>query len=196
MISVLSDGTQIISAKCEMDNDELIRIVIWRIDSAGRPKDAFVKLFKKNRNIGNGLFYFYDDQAKSVIYNEDLGYFQQSINLEKPVDIFGAHPISGDAMKPALYDFSSSKIQTFDGFTTSSLPNGESGPILKKRKYKFEFLRNEKVKVPAGVFDCKYFLWHFDEYPPIHIWNYSKYNVPIRIEWSLLNSRYDLISLN
>ena len=125
-----------------------------------------------------------------------LGYFEQSINLEKPVDIFGAHPITGDAMKPALYDFISSKIQTFDGFTTSSLPNGESGPVLKRRKYKFEFLRNERVKVPAGVFDCKYFLWHFDEFPPIHIWNYSEYNIPIRIEWSLLNSKYDLISLH
>ena len=195
-VTVLPDGTKTICAHCEMDEDFLLRDVIWTNGPDGRPLDAYVRLSLKGKFFGSGFFEFKPNFASSVCMDSNGIILRQTLPLDEAIDIFGAHPVSGDAMKTSLFKFSGKNRQFFSAISTSDLPNGASGPTMCRRELEFEWLGEEEISVNAGTFLCRHFRWHFKEFPPIDIWNTGIHHLPVRIKWELLSSRYDLVEIN
>lgn len=180
-----------------MDDDGLLRDVIWTHGVNGRPVDAYVRLYLNGQVEGTALFFFSADSAECIAQNSDGARMHQALKLTEPIDIFGAHPVSGDGMKTSLFDLAGPSKQTFSAVSSSDLPNGGSGPIMLQRRLTFELISEETlVTVPCGTFKCRHFRWHFEQFPPIEIWNTGIHHLPVRISWSLLDSRYDLVELN
>ncbi len=191
-VTVQPSGERTVRAQCEMEDDQVLRDVIWTMDAAWRPIDAYVRLSVGGAFQGAGWFRCQGNTVECEIDTADAGRLRQRLELGGPAAIFGAHPVSGDAMKVAPFDPDGPKRQTFEGVSTSPLPNGASGPILTARRFEFESLEPEEVSVPAGTFSCAHFMWHFEEFPPIEIWNAGEDRVPVKLRWDLLDSDYVL----
>ena len=195
-ITVNADGSRTIRAQCEMDEDGLLRDVIWSLDSNWRPIDAYVRLNVGGAFQGAGWFWMNGTEIEGEILNAETGRLRQKLRLEHPPAIFGAHPVSGDAMKTANFDRTSKdKIQKFNGLSTSPLPNGGSGPLLTLMVMTFEFIGEETVTVPAGTFETERYRWHFEQFEPIEIWTLGGDHVPVKLRWDELESDYLLSEL-
>jgi hypothetical protein len=196
-ITVNPDGSRTIRAQCEMDEDGLLRDVIWSLDADWRPIDAYVRLNVGGKFQGAGWFWINGTEIEGEILNAETGRLRQKLRLDHPPQIFGAHPVSGDAMKTANFDHASKdKIQTFQGLSTSPLPNGGSGPLLTSMVMTFEFIGEETIAVPAGTFETERYRWHFEQFEPIEIWTMGADHVPVKLRWDELESDYLLTELS
>lgn len=192
-ITVQPDGTRTIRAQCEMEDDSVLRDMIWTVDKDWFPQDAYVRLSVNGRFEGAAWFQIEGNRAVCESWTMATGRLRQDMTFDEPICIVGGHPVSGDAMKPAHFDPAGPKTQKFLMVSTSPLPNGASGPIMASRHGVFEFIGEESVKVDAGTFDCRRFRWHFEEFPPIELWHHGTDLLPVKIRWDLLESDYDLI---
>ncbi len=196
-ITVNADGSRTIRAQCEMDEDGLLRDVIWSLNADWTPVDAYVRLNVGGKFQGAGWFWIDGSEVTGEIFNAGTGRLRQKLALSEPPAIFGAHPVSGDAMKTAKFDRNSAdKIQKFQGISTSPLPNGGSGPILTEITMTFEFIGEEEVTVPAGTFQTERFRWHFEQFAPIEIWTMGSDHIPVKLRWDELDSDYLLTELS
>jgi len=195
-VTVQPSGERTVRAQCEMEDEQVLRDVVWTMDSAWRPIDAYVRLSVGGAWQGSGWFHCADGLVTGEIQSAALGRVQQRLELDAPAAIFGAHPVSGDAMKVAVFDRDGPPRQAFEGVSTSPLPNGASGPILAARRYDFEYLGTEDVTVPAGTFSCAHFRWHFQEFAPIDIWNSGTDCIPVKLRWDELESDYVLSEID
>lgn len=191
-VTVQPSGERTVRAQCEMEDRQVLRDVVWTMDADWRPIDAYVRLSLGGAWQGSGWFHCDGATVTGEIHSAAAGRLHQRLELNQPPSIFGAHPVSGDAMKVAVFDRAGPSRQTFTGVSTSPLPNGASGPILAARQLEFEYLDEEEVTVPAGTFPCAHFRWHFEEFAPIDIWNCGKDCVPVKLRWDELDSDYVL----
>ena len=195
-VSVDAAGGRVVRTRCEMWRDEVLRDVVWSMDERWRPLEGYVRLTLGGSYSGS-LWCLFDDNV--VVAEGDSvagGRIRQRLELGEPIAIFGAHPVSGDAMKPAVFDRRRpERRQSFASVSTSPLPNGASGPILTARRNTFEWIGDETITVKAGRFACSRFRWHFTEFPPIEIWSSGPDFLPVRVRWDLLKSNYDLVAL-
>lgn len=196
-VTVEPNGERVVRARCEMEADQVLRDVVWSMDAAWRPRDAYVHLSVGGAFKGVAWCRFDGNVAECEGFNAAAGRIRQRLVTDDPIAIFGAHPVAGDAMKPAPFDRGKAdRTQSFQSISTSPLPNGASGPILAARRNVFELIGEEQVTVPAGVFACTHFRWHFTEFPPIEIWHHGPDLIPVRVRWDLLQSNYDLVALD
>lgn len=195
-VTVQPDGTRTHRAHCEMDDDAVLRDVTNTMDGNWLPKDSYVRLSVGGVDEGSAWFLIDGNQAMCESWTKGAGRLKQNMTFDKPIQIFGGHPVSGDAMKPAHFKPGGSVKQSFLMVSTSSLPNGASGPIMAARRGVFEFIGEEDVTVDAGTFPCRRFRWHFEEFPPIELWNSGPDLIPVKVRWDLLNSDYDLVEFS
>ncbi|MDA0367029.1 MAG: hypothetical protein O3C65_07960 [Proteobacteria bacterium] len=195
-VTVQPDGTRTHRAHCEMDEDGVLRDVVSTLDSRWYPRDAYVRLSVGGAFEGAAWFLIDGQKVTCDSWTRGAGRLHQSMTFDEPVCIFGGHPVSGDAMKPAHFDPAGPAIQKFLMVSTSPLPNGASGPIMAARHGVFEFIGEESVTVEAGTFACRRFRWHFEEFPPIELWNSGPDLIPVKVRWDLLESDYDLVEFS
>ncbi len=192
-VTVQPSGERTVRAQCEMEDKQVLRDVVWTMDSDWRPIDAYVRLSVDGVWQGSGWFHCSGNVVTGEIQSAAAGRMQQTFTLDQAPVIFGAHPVSGDAMKVAVFDRTGPRgRQAFTGVSTSPLPDGASGPILAVRRFDFEYLGEEDVTVPAGSFSCAHFSWHFAEFAPIDIWNSGEDCIPVKLRWDELESDYVL----
>ncbi len=195
-VTVQPDGSRTHRAHCEMDDDGVLRDVVTTMDARWYPKDAYVRLSVGGEFEGSAWFLIDGNRATCESWTKGAGRLKQTMTFDEPVRIFGGHPVSGDAMKPAHFNPSGPATQEFLMVSTSPLPNGASGPIMAARQGRFELVGEESVTVEAGTFPCRRFRWHFDEFPPIELWNSGPDLIPVKVRWDLLESDYDLVEFS
>ena len=135
-----------------MDDDGVLRDVVTTMDARWFPKDAYVRLCVGGEFEGSAWFLIDGNQAMCESWTKGAGRLKQTMTFDEPVRIFGGHPVSGDAMKPAHFNPSGPATQEFLMVSTSPLPNGASGPIMAARQGRFELVGEESVTVEAGTF--------------------------------------------
>ena len=192
-VTVQPDGTRTHRAHCEMDDDGVLRDVVTTMDANWFPIDSYVRLSVGGADEGSAWFRIDDNTATCESWTKGAGRLSQTMTFDEPVHIFGGHPVSGDAMKPAHFKPDGPVKQSFLMVSTSPLPNGASGPIMAARHGVFEFIGEEDITVDAGTFPCRQFRWHFEEFPPIELWNSGPDLIPVKVRWDLLKSDYDLV---
>ena len=129
-LTIQPNGTKTIRAHCEMDDDAILRDVVWTLGPDGRPIDAYLRLCVDGKLQGMAFFVFSPNRAECTTTTTNGERIHQSLDLTKPVEIFGAHPVSGDGMKTSLFNLAGPKLQSFSAISSSDLPNGASGPIM------------------------------------------------------------------
>ncbi len=202
-VSVGPDGARTLIARCEMDDSQLERHVIYGVDRLWRPVDASIRLAARGAFVGSGWFRFDADNAECESFMTDGGRISQQLSRRVGVGAtatsFGAHPVSCDVWHLGAYrptgDVAPPVRHT--AFMSSLLPNGASGPMLSTMSYGVEELGIEEVTVPAGTFVCHHYRYVFDDgHPDEHVWYTGNDLVLVKLRWDLLRTTYVLTDLD
>ena len=185
-ITTHADGRRMLRAHAEIDDaPSVMRDVILTVDADGITRDAHVVLGVGDDTIGSAWFRFFDDHAECEGWQLDTGRFWQRVSYDKPGELFGTHPIQGDAWHLRAIDLDRGPhVRTFDRFLMTSLDHrGATGPELvwHEAGMQVEYVGEETITVAAGTFDALHFCYgdrHSDrpgsnesgEHPPYEVW--------------------------
>ena len=180
------DGRRTLRAHCEIDDPpNVMRDVVLTLDANWITRDAFVRLSVADRTLGSSWFRFEDRYAECEGLLADRGRISQRINYDQPGELFGTHPIQGDAMHLYSIDRSNGPcVKVFDRFLMSSLDHrGATGPELVWHEpgMRVEYVGEERITVAAGTFDALHFCYgergsdrpgsnETGEHPPYEVW--------------------------
>lgn len=158
------DGRRTLRAHAEIDDaPNVLRDVTLTLDKDWITRDAFVRLCVGDESSGSSWFRFEDTFAQCEGYTTERGRISERVDYEKPGDLFGAHPIQGDAWHVQSLDRSNGPcVKVFDKFLMSSLDHrGATGPSLVWHDpgMVVEFIGEERVTVEAGAFDALHFCY-------------------------------------
>lgn len=169
-----ADGRRTIRATCEMDDSGMLRDVVYTVDEAWRPIEAFVRVELLGECLGSGWFRFDQNSAKCEGYAGELGRISQQMTLDAPPTAFGSHPLSCDIWFLPAFDFArSSEVQNLQNvLVCSPLPNGGSSPLLQqwRNPLPVQFVGDEQITVPAGSFDVHHFRFLWPDRPSQELW--------------------------
>lgn len=204
-VSVSPNGDRTLTARCEMDDSQVERSVIYAVDSHWRPVDASIRLTIGGRFAGSGWFRFADDAATCETFMADGGRVTQRMGRREgergaSAITFGAHPVACDVWHLGGYEptgQASAAPTPHTAFMSSLLPNGASGPMLSTMAYGVEEMGTEVVTVPAGTFACHHYRYVFpDGHPDEHVWYAGDDLVLVKLRWDLLRTTYVLTELS
>jgi len=180
------DGRRTLRAHAEIDDaPNVLRDVTLTLDKDWITRDAFVRLSVGDETFGSSWFRFEDTYAECEGYLSETGRISERIEYEQPVELFGTHPIQGDAWHLNSIDISNGPcVKIFDRFFMSSLDHrGATGPSLvwHDEGMKVEFVGQEQITVGAGTFDALHFCYgergseeqgsnETNEHPPYEVW--------------------------
>jgi hypothetical protein len=197
-VTVGPDGQRTVRALCEMDDDRVLRDVTYTVDGAWRPQDAFVRLSVADRFVGSAWFRFSEQGAECEAHLAREGRVSQRVDLGHRPPIFAPHPLVCDGWQAAAFDHSRPEmVQLFPGACNSShMANGGSGPLIGWVDKKLEHVGDGTLTVPAGTFDVRHYRIILpDDRPPLLLWVTGEDRLLVRLSWTLLESRYDLVEV-
>lgn len=202
-VSVAPDGARTLIARCEMDDSQLERHVIYAVDPQWRPIDASIRLAAAGAFVGTGWFRFDDAMAECETFMADGGRVSQRLSRQTGPAMratsFGAHPVSCDVWHLGGYRPTGEPRPParHTAFMSSRLPNGASGPMLATMSYGVEEMGVEEVTVPAGTFACHHYRYVFDDgHPDEHVWYTGDDLILVKLRWDLLRTTYVLTELD
>lgn len=180
------DGRRTLRAQAEIDDPpNVLRDVTLTLDRDWVTRDAFVRLSVGDENYGSSWFRFEDTYAECEGWNHYRGRISERVEYQKPVALFGSHPIQGDAWHLHAVDRSNGPcVQEFGAFLMSSLDHrGATGPSLVWHEpgMKIEYVGEDRITVGAGTFDALHFCYgernserhgsnESGEHPPYEVW--------------------------
>lgn len=186
LITKHTDGRRTLRAHCEIDDaPSVMRDVVLTVSEKWVPKEGYSRLSVADEEVGAAWFRFYWDHATCEGWQADSGDFTERVDYEAPPELFGMHPIQGDAWYLNAMDLSQGPhVKTFDRYLITSLDHrGATGPSLVWREpgMVVEFIGEEQVNVPAGTFDALHFCYGKRDseeagenapgkHPTYHIW--------------------------
>ena len=180
------DGRRTLRAHCQIDDaPNVMRDATITVDENWITREAYVRLAVGDVTEGATWYRFEDTFAECEGFLKDRGRFSDRVEYDKPGDLFGTHPIQGDAWHCHSIDRSNGPtIKTFDRFLMTSLDHrGATGPELVWHEpgMRVEYVGEETITVAAGTFKA----WHFcygergsdqpgsndtGEHPPYEMW--------------------------
>jgi hypothetical protein len=179
------DGRRTLRALCAIDENapRVLRDSIVSYDANWLPTDGFVRITVDEAFVGSSWYRFTPNLAECEGFTEQEGRISHRFALERPVRLFGTHPIQADAILTQAYDRGRGPgAQVIDDVYMCSFHHrGADGPVLLKRKrgLYFDFIGEERVTVVAGTFDALHFrigtntddsYMGTDIHPPYHLW--------------------------
>ena len=195
-MTVQPDGVRTVRAQCEMDDTQLLRDVIYSVDGAWRPLDAYVRLTQNGEFMGGSWFRFEDSFVECEGFTKLDGRFSQRIAVDKRPTAFAPHPVVTDAWQPNQFDHSSSKrVQEVISAASSPQDDGGTGPRMAILKFQLEYVGDETITVPAGTFETGHYRLASKYYTPLDVWSRKGDFTFVRLYWDHLESSYDLVEL-
>lgn len=205
-VSVSPSGARTLTARCEMDDSQVERSVIYAVDHRWQPLDASIRLTIGGLFAGSGWFQFGNQAASCEAFMANGGRVSQRIGRSSGeqgalASTFGAHPVACDVWHLGAYQPTGGASTTgplaHTAFMSSLLPNGASGPMLSTMSYGVEELGIEEVTVPAGTFCCHHYRYVFaDGHPDEHVWYAGADLILVKLRWDLLKTTYVLTELS
>jgi len=191
-----------VHASCELDDVALLRDVVYSVDAAWRPLDAYVRLTRHDRFQGAAWYRFRDDGVDSEQCSIDAGRVSQFVSLPQRATLFAPHPLVVDGWQSKAFDFQrGAGRQRLEHCTnTSSQPDGSSGPNIGVVYKDLEYLGTTEVHTRAGTFRCRHMKIHplmeaMAAWPPLEFWVAGDDALLVRMRWNLLQSTYELEQL-
>lgn len=196
-ISVHDDGSTTLRAQCEMDDDALVRDVILVLGPDDRPAQAFARIVEPGRPPGSAWYRFRDGLVEADI---DLGEGppqRVSRSFATPIRFFGTHSLVNDGwlarLAPELR--AGEAVDLRDLVANSLAANGGGPPGLFATQANLVFVGAAEIEVRAGRFDCRHYRVRYGDYPALDMWLTGPVHLLVKMEWSHLGGRYELLSL-
>ena len=181
-----ADGRRTLRAHCQIDDPpNVMRDVTLTVDREWAPREAYVRLSVGDSTMGATWYRFEDEYAECEGCLADSGRFSQRVEYEQRSELFGTHPIQGDAWHLNAIDRSNGPcVKVFDRFLMTSLDHrGATGPELvwHDAGMKVEYVGEDRITVAAGSFDALHFCYgergsnepgsnETGEHPPYEVW--------------------------
>ncbi|MEQ8248543.1 MAG: hypothetical protein RID42_12770 [Alphaproteobacteria bacterium] len=194
-VTVQPDGSRTLRSHCEMDDTRILRDVVYTVDKEWRPIDSYVRLTVAEEFMGAAWFRFGPTNVECEGYTAKEGRISQKVPVMEWPRSFGAHPVVCDIWHLGAWDWSSGEAeQGWASIMSSPLPNGASGPMIGRGKFRAQLVGDEEMTVPAGKFQVKHFVFPLREsgHPPEHVWYHGDDLLFVKIRWDLLKTTYVL----
>jgi hypothetical protein len=195
-IAVQPDGSRTLIARCEMDDDEVLRDAILALDADWRPLDLSVRLSVERRFQGTGWIRCDERGVEMESFSREHGRLSQTHALDRWPAALGSHSLVNDCWKLRQFDLARPhEDQTFTHQVAMSMAaNGATGPLLSVYDVTIRYVGKERRTVPAGTFDTLHFQILFPGYPPLDCWVMPDDYTFVRQYWSHLQGVYELVS--
>ena len=130
------------------------------VDEGLRPVRSFVSQRRAGAFLGEGWFTFEPGLLRGHSQTAGGGVTTQEVSIAGPLDYFVPHAVAGDSWITPCHDRSSTDwLEVRNGFTTSLLPDGATGPVIERhRGLRQRWSGREVVTVPAGEFLVDHFV--------------------------------------
>src|SRR5437868_4697812 len=150
-VSVAPDGSRTLHATCEIFDRKVSKDIVYSVDAAWRPIDAYVRLIKNGSLLGTGWYRFAEDHVELESWNRDLGRISQRIERTRPLRTFGPHPLACDIWHLAAFDHSrTERIQQMRDTMLSSLEHdGCARPMLHPLDFRIEYVGRDRIQESA-----------------------------------------------
>jgi hypothetical protein len=193
-IAVQPDGSRTLIARCEMDDDEVLRDVILALDSQWRPLDLSVRLSVERRFQGSGWIRAHERGVEMESYSREHGRLSQFQTMDRWPAALGSHSLVNDCWKLRQFDRTRPhEDQTFTHQVAMSMAaNGATGPLLSVYAVTIRYIGEERRTVPAGTFETLHFAILFPGYPPLDCWVMKSDYTFVRQYWTHLKGVYEL----
>jgi len=200
-VTIQPDGTRMLRAHCEMDDDRLLRDVTLTVDTAWRPIDAFIRLSVEETTVGTTWFRFEADHAEAQGWTAGEGRFARHDETAEPTAFFGTHALHCDALVAGRLRQHVGAPETFQfcTFACSTLANGGSGPDLIALSPDYARVRDmgiDQVKCPAGSFAAHHVRIDVPGVDDFDVWAAGEDCVPVRLSSDGLGQTYELVELS
>ncbi len=199
-VSILTGGERTVRAMCEMDDERLLRDVVYTVDMAWRPLDAFVRLSREGQFVGSSWFHFGDRLLECEGMTAAGGRFHQAIEVARRPPVFAPHPLVCDGWQAAAVDHTRPERRQAPVGATNSSPahDGGTGPMIGLTDKHIEFAGEGTRTVRAGTFAVRRYriIPERQDWPPLDIEVTPRDLQLVRLRWDLLQSTYELAELN
>jgi hypothetical protein len=202
-VAVHADGARTLRATCELDDERLLRHVVYSVDAAFRPLDAFVRLEQGGAFRGSAWFRFDDRGIDCESFTRGEGRVSQRVELGRQATLFAPHPVVLDGWQAAAFDYARGPgRQRLTACANSSpRPDGSSGPAIGIVEKDLEWVGETTTEVPAGRFATRHLRIHMlmpymQGWPPIELWVHGEDVQLVRLSWALLDATYELVELS
>lgn len=184
-VTVHGDGSRVLRSFCAIfeNSPKVLRDSVVTLNADWLPTEAYARAVVDDAFIGSCWYRFTPTRAECEGYTVKEGRLSIGLDLERPVRVFGTHPMHGDAWLTKIYDLSKGPgVQHLDDFYISAGHNrGADGPTLlhKPKGMAVRYFGVETVTVPAGQFETHHFqlgeetddsYMGLDKHPPYHMW--------------------------
>lgn len=176
IVTINPDGSRTLRTVTRSPKGDLLRDVNQLLDNQWRDVEAMGRVFFKDEALGTVLRRIVGDTLYSTVLSPDGG--KDEATFDAPVEmILGFHAIVTDAWKMNRLDTSHNEYQQIMVHTVSDTWNGSSLGHGKRLVSEARFDGAERLKLPAGTFDCEKFVWQTSFGKELHVWRTGEANV-------------------
>lgn len=150
-MTVHPDGSRTMRMNVKLDDTQVARDVILRVDSLMRPIDSYQTLWTQGQHRGSGYYWVENDRMHALI-NGPGGRLEQSVLVPREFS-FVSHPLGADGWHHWYYDFQRVGVQQVTVFNTDTLGLTIGSILGRAHEVDLEKLGEEKLTVQAGTFD-------------------------------------------
>ena len=139
------------------DHTKTLRNVVLRVDQNFRPLEAYATFWVNGAWRGSGWFVVHGKTLHATVDGPN-GRLTQSLEVPDKFS-FVPHPISTDSWLTWYYDKELGGKQSITLYNFESRGFGANGILGRLQKSEIEYLGEEDVKTPAGVFRCDHYVF-------------------------------------
>jgi len=196
-VSVHADRSRTLRAQCEMDDDALVRDCLLVLDSDEKPAEAFVRVVEGGVPAGTGWYQFSEGRVEAYTRCPHVPVLQETRFFAEAPRFFGTHSLVNDGWLARLAKgMPEGSSLALDNLVSCSLAaNGGGAPNLHVTAAMLENVGAEPVHVAAGLFSCRHYRVRYGDYPPLEMWVSGPELLLVRMSWSHLAARYELLAL-
>lgn len=180
------DGSQTIRMTVRLDDTEVLRDVVLRVDGALKPIDSYQTLWTAGEHRGSGYYWLEGNRLNAVLTGPQ-GTLTQSAEVPDQFS-FVSHPLAADGWHFWYYDWDQAGVQSATVYNTDTLGLTVGSILARVHETPVEFLGNEVIDVPAGTFST----WRFLMDGRLEIWVDREHFFMVRMTNTSRDRLYEL----
>lgn len=183
------DGSQTIRMNVRLDDTEVSRDVVLRVDAGLRPIDSYQSLWTGGLHRGSGYYWVQGSRLNAVLTGPN-GTLTQSVEVPERFS-FVSHPLGADGWHFWYYDSVLGGEQQATVYNTDTLGLGVGSILATVHDTPIELIGVETIQVPAGEFSA--FRFRMDG--RLEIWVEHEHLFMVRMTNESRDRLYELVKL-
>lgn len=186
-LTVHPDGSRTIRITNALDETQVLRDVVMRVDKRMRPLDLYVSHWKDGEHRGTG-FYRVGEEYLDAVISAPNGELRQRVRVPDKVSL-ATRPQAAFGWHFWYLDFAKRGLQKTDIFVLSKWGLDVGSILGELTEYEVEVFGEERIKVAAGEFDT----WHFRLGGIYELWIEKENWITVKLQREDKNRLYELV---